>query len=298
MEANAGAAGSGVEATRPTLVTLATAVASSLGVLGFVTFAGGAVLWSRFKGMGLPAEHVLGLVPRSELVATGAQFLVPALGLSMLIVAIAFFVEYFSKRSERDLPRLARHRLAPFLVLAFELAISLVALVKSISLRDFALLIALAAVTAPVVGLSEKRRGLTAFGLITFLAVGTFAIGRAYAVTANKLTVMPMAYSRTQGGQAQRVEVGYFVAETSELILFASRPEGHPNELREFPRREADDLELGALSRPAIAERNAARFAYNLCTRLIDHRLPAVGTEAQPVCSAAYVEALKVKREL
>ncbi|MGO9901731.1 MAG: hypothetical protein ACLP0J_19045 [Solirubrobacteraceae bacterium] len=48
----------------------------ALGVLGFVTFFGGAILYVRFRDLGLPAAYTVALASRSDLLATGAQFLV------------------------------------------------------------------------------------------------------------------------------------------------------------------------------------------------------------------------------
>jgi hypothetical protein len=263
----------------PSLVTVAGAVASGLGVLGFVTFAGGVVLWSRFKGMGLPVDHTLGLVPKSELVATGAGFLAPAVLLSLLIVVIAVLI---SNKMERLAPSARwswlvsrkwlyepRRVIAPLIVGVGGLIASCFALVATLPLVACALLVGVSTLGALVVR-ACGRLPFVAVSLVAFLAVGAFAIARSYELTSHDLKVLPMAYSRSQPGEAPRVEIGYFVVETSDRILFASQPEGNgsPNELREFPRSETDDLEIGDLARPAQAEERAARFAYNLCERL------------------------------
>jgi hypothetical protein len=126
--------------------------------------------------------------------------------------------------------------------------------------------------------------------------VGTFWLARAYERTSHKLTVIPMAYSRAQPGKVARVEFGYFVAETSDRIFFASLPsEGkHLNELREFPRSETDDLEVGNLTPAGQAQVRAARFAYNLCTR--SKAVPSAASPNQsstPLCSTTYITQLK-----
>lgn len=275
------AAGPGAGKDTPTLVTVAGAVASGLGVLGFVTFAGGVVLWTRFKGMGLPADHALGLVPKSELVATGAEFLAPAVLLSLLIVVIAVLISNavgeLAMRASRRWLWLVTHKwlheprrvIAPLIVALGGLAFSIAALMSTLPLGAFAVLVGVSILGALVMR-ACGRLPFVAVSLVAFLAIGTFVIARTYERTSHRLEVMPMAYSRSQPGVALRVEIGYFVVETSDRILFASEPEGvsGANELREFPRTQTDDLEVGGLALPEQAEEHAARFAYNLCERL------------------------------
>jgi hypothetical protein len=55
------------------------AIGTGLGLLGFVTFFGGAILWVRADEAGLPANEAISVVPNGVLVTTGASFLVPAL---------------------------------------------------------------------------------------------------------------------------------------------------------------------------------------------------------------------------
>lgn len=66
---------------------VAGAVGTGIGILGFVTFFGGAILWLRAKEANLPATDAVAAVPHNVLVATGATFLVPAVLLALLAVA-------------------------------------------------------------------------------------------------------------------------------------------------------------------------------------------------------------------
>jgi hypothetical protein len=284
-------AGPGPRSGGPSLVTVVGAVASGLGVLGFVTFAGGVVLWTRFKEMGLPADHALALVPKPELVATGADFLVPALLFSALIVLIVILIDLFS---DAWLP--ARQVIAPLLIFGVGAYLSL----RALDVVPASALVLLGGVT--VLGSVSvdacARFSFPAFSLVAFLAIGTFGIARTYERTSHALKVIPMAYSRVQPGQAPRVEIGYFVAETSDRIYFASAPKEDQNELREFPRGETDDLEVGALASPGQAEQNAARFAYNLCERLRGLKSAAPQPAAAPVCADKYIAELKSNAKL
>lgn len=79
----------GASATGSNLVMqVAAAVATGIGVLGFVTFFGGAILWIRAKEGGLAANEVVSVIPKPVLVTTGASFLVPAMLLALLAVGV------------------------------------------------------------------------------------------------------------------------------------------------------------------------------------------------------------------
>ena len=51
--------------------------ATGLGILGFVTAAGGVVMFERFSAAGPPAEHGTAVVPRDDLLVVGAHALAP-----------------------------------------------------------------------------------------------------------------------------------------------------------------------------------------------------------------------------
>lgn len=82
------------------------AVGTGIGILGFVTFFGGAILWIRAEEANLPANDVVSVIPHSVLVTTGASFLVPAVLIAGVVVALIFLVHlgFRSVRSfhERD----------------------------------------------------------------------------------------------------------------------------------------------------------------------------------------------------
>ncbi len=67
-------------------------IGTGIGVLGFVIFFGGFILWTRFDAVGLPADEAVWHVPREDLVVTGASFLVPALLTALVAVAIAYLL--------------------------------------------------------------------------------------------------------------------------------------------------------------------------------------------------------------
>ncbi len=71
------------------LLPLLSFVGTGIGVIGFVIFFGGFVVWSRFDAAGVPANEAVARVPRNDLVATGASFLVPALLAALAAVTVA-----------------------------------------------------------------------------------------------------------------------------------------------------------------------------------------------------------------
>lgn len=75
------------------LGTVLTAVGASLGLLGFVAFFGAAILWVRMDEVGLPGNEAVAIVPRSVLVATGANFLVPALLLALGFTVVLYLID-------------------------------------------------------------------------------------------------------------------------------------------------------------------------------------------------------------
>lgn len=64
------------------------AIGTGIGVLGFLTFVGGAVWVARLRGLGFSGTYGISLMPRSELIATGAdQLFAPAVA-ALLAMAL------------------------------------------------------------------------------------------------------------------------------------------------------------------------------------------------------------------
>ena len=67
-------------------------VGTGIGLLGFVIFFGGFILWTRFDAIGLPADEAVWHVPREDLVTTGASFLVPTVALGAATAALGLVI--------------------------------------------------------------------------------------------------------------------------------------------------------------------------------------------------------------
>lgn len=97
-----------------------TAIGAGIGALGFVMFFGGFILWTRFEAAGLPANEAVAKVPRSDLVATGASFLVPAILAALAAAAIAVTGWDFAigRHGRRQKEKAERERLQATRILA------------------------------------------------------------------------------------------------------------------------------------------------------------------------------------
>ncbi len=71
------------------LMPVLTVIGTGIGVIGFVIFFGGFIVWTRFDAAGLPANEAVAQIPRNDLIVTGASFLVPALLAALAAVAVA-----------------------------------------------------------------------------------------------------------------------------------------------------------------------------------------------------------------
>src|SRR3954447_25864334 len=101
--ATGGASSSGSSATkdgrdiRSVVLQILAAFGTGVGVLGFVVFFGGAILWVRFHQCGLPSSEAVAVIPKPVLLTTGAGFLVPTLLLSLGAVLLLIVINLFLK---------------------------------------------------------------------------------------------------------------------------------------------------------------------------------------------------------
>jgi hypothetical protein len=88
----AGAAGESGSSPQDLVLKVVGVIGTGIGILGFVAFFGGAVLWLRAEQAGLPPNDAVAVIPNSVLVTTGASFLVPAVLIALLAVTLLFAV--------------------------------------------------------------------------------------------------------------------------------------------------------------------------------------------------------------
>jgi hypothetical protein len=69
------------------------ALLTTAGILGIVAATGGAVLWARFWAAGLPAGEALAVIPKTELIASGAATLALFILLGLLAVVVVFLLD-------------------------------------------------------------------------------------------------------------------------------------------------------------------------------------------------------------
>lgn len=88
--AEEGGAGDSQSANRARVLAVLGAIATGVGVVGFVTVVGGAVLWIRFNAVAIPADQAVSAIPSGELVAVGLATLLPYIGLALVVLFLAF----------------------------------------------------------------------------------------------------------------------------------------------------------------------------------------------------------------
>jgi hypothetical protein len=86
----------------PEIVTAVLGVATSVGVLAFVTLVGGAIHYAQAAALGLPADQVVAAMPQSTLLVVGARFMIPVLLIiALLLAAVRLGEDYAGKNSKR-----------------------------------------------------------------------------------------------------------------------------------------------------------------------------------------------------
>lgn len=84
--------GSDSSSSRDLVLKVLGTIGTGIGVLGFVIFFGGAIIWVRADTAELPATEAVAAIPRNVLVTTGATFLFPAFLVAAGVVAIVFLI--------------------------------------------------------------------------------------------------------------------------------------------------------------------------------------------------------------
>jgi hypothetical protein len=282
------------------LVQVLGVVAAGIGVLGFVTFFGGAILWIRFDQAELPANEAVAVVPREVLLTTGASFLVPALMLALAavlaVVLLRVIRDTYSKRQpdrhssvtgfEDFSPRNRFVAEGAFLVVLLIIEVVWVApeaLTVSVPRTILLCLFGFATLAISWFVLHGTQR-LLWFGMALFAAVSAFVAATTYVRTTDRPKLEPAALMRE--GEGPRT--GFFVARNGEHVYLGRGrgTTGTPGGARlvAVPSADVSDLSIGPLVSPALVRQRSARLALGLC------RSPT----AAP-CSRAQLESLRAQ---
>jgi hypothetical protein len=289
---------------------VAVAVGTGIGVLGFVTFVGGAIEFARLDAAGLPAEEAVAVIPTANLVTIGATVLVPALVLALGAAALVYAWELgaalWYRAGQRGSARVGTRPLVTRDGLSHEVtnavgfaptpgkrAIALVVLFVSLETiayfivlfdgdlgsGEFLVFGVLAALTSGAVFLAAVRT--RAFGWVAvaaFLAAGVFWASVTYARTTNSLKVRPAAVIADGN-----TTTGFFIAETDSQIYLGRnrivRAEEAPAEearIVVLPKDEVNDLVIGPLMSQESAYTRLGFLEEELCQAVNQRPLVAI----------------------
>jgi hypothetical protein len=284
------------------------AIATGIGVLGFVAFVGGAVEYARLNAAGLPAEQALAVVPKANLVVVGAETLVPALvaavAFVLLLVVWVIYAERKGTRHPTDLRVLpkesgeGRTKQTPF-----KRAVTVVGLMAVVEVLafgigfggrgpwEFIILFILGPATLAVMyHITLARRELVWLLASAFLLMSTFLSGIAYARATDDKDVRPAAVVRSN----DKAIVGFMIAQTPDRIYLGRldlNREGHirSNRSRILVLRDDQitDISVGPPMNADDALARAKQLADELCSHEITRgqRAGAGATSAQSAAS-------------
>jgi hypothetical protein len=218
------------------LAPILAAIGTGIGVIGFVTFVGGVIVWARLTANGFPAAPALGVFPSQDLLVIGAQTLVKPVIFALaavvgLVLAYVLLRNGWDRVGEEEAALVEGNAsfLAATGMFAFVLLALLAALVPVLSEmkpehQDIAWLVVFgAAFLAAAVG-SVTRRFLLLI-TATFVLVGTFLGLVAYWTARNDTSVRAAALIRDN----KKAMAGIFVAEGAGRVYLARvsrRPDG------------------------------------------------------------------------
>jgi hypothetical protein len=203
-------------------------IGTGIGVLGFVTFIGGLIVWARLRANGFPAAPALGVFPSQDLLVIGAQTLVPQVLVALAAVAglvLLYAVARVLRErvSEEEAALLAGQ--ATLLAATGMFAFVLIALVVAVApffdeLSRWQDVMAvggavLAALLAAAVGTMTRR--ILYLATTAFVLVGIFMGFVAYWRARNDTTVRGAAVIRDN----KTAIAGIFVAEGSNRVYLA-----------------------------------------------------------------------------
>lgn len=194
------------------------AIGTGVGVVGFVTFVGGAVEYARLSAAGLPAETALAVVPTQDLVVIGAKTLVPALAAAVITTA-ALVVWFIVTRRVGSSARLEQTPLrrawsVALLALAAELLFFAFSFEGRAVLELLVFLLVSVGTVAVVFHIALTTERLPWLATVIFLSLGVFVAVLAVARASSDARVRPAAAVRAN----DQASIGFFVAQTGDRV--------------------------------------------------------------------------------
>jgi hypothetical protein len=277
------------------------AFGTGIGVIGFVTFVGGMIVWARVRAAGIPAAPTLGIFPRQDLLVIGAETLVPMVLQGLVVVAalaaVYALVRIVLKVRIPHLNQRMREHEDAFLAGEASLAVAIgmflfvaVALWICVALLGDDLTVdqavpalfgvAVAALVAAAVG-SRTRRFLY-LATTTFVLVGLFLGFIAYWSAGNQEAIRGAAIIR----ENQTPVAGIFVAEGAGRVYLARIAVGDDGVI-DKSRSRLVGIAKSQVTDIAIADRAAPREAVARAGRLVTELCSLQPASTRPAQTAA-----------
>ena len=202
------------------------AIATGVGVIGFVTFVGGAVVWARLKAAGFPAAPALGVFPSQDLLVIGTETLVPQVLVAIVVVVALTLLNFALHRSgmHKRASGLVRKddegsgELFVFVVLVLLLSLGWYGFRGYLEPGPFVVACALIGVCASLAAMIASRTSGYAYqAAATFLLVGVFQGYIAFARESSDEHVRGAAVIRDNA----KAVAGIFVAEGAGRVYLA-----------------------------------------------------------------------------
>jgi hypothetical protein len=262
------------------------AVATGIGVLGFVTFVGGAIIFARFTAAGIPPEVALSAVPPHDMVVIGARTIVPAIGWALAACIFYLGFDFWDgKRQGRPRPSSKPRRAASFLnrntrafgvagIVAVFMAVEIGTTIPVGSLYwlDWLWIVALGAVAIAATVLIAYRFEkflYVAAAIFLSLSIAIGLIDYIHAKDGAKLRGSAVIRGNDE------VIAGYFVAEGSDRVYLAridrvpqienGRIKKSDSRLIAIDSSQVNAIAIGPSKRPKPAASQARRLASELC---------------------------------
>jgi hypothetical protein len=222
-------------------------VGAATGITVFVAFVGGAILWARFDGLGLPADQAVAVMPRSILLTIGAGAITRAL---ILAAAVALAIRLIKPLDENWQPRWTLGVLLRVLVIG---ELLLLWLVWDLHFWPYALLPAAAALLGAVAVWAAAKRldGYRPVAWTLFAVIALVGAINAFARTADTPKMEPAALLFEQEDQGL---AGFWIGQNSESVYIAPLTTGGRAALgedvaavEEIPREKVARVEIGPL---------------------------------------------------